>query len=100
MGSLLEFLGNEKEKIGSINMENMNRLKEDITITEMKQGIRALRLGSSGGPDGNSARLLNHLAKVIPNLILEAMQEITLMQDKPYKLSKRFLFFINKTDSN
>ena len=27
-------------------------------MTDMKQGLRALRLGSSGGPDGMTARLL------------------------------------------
>ena len=74
----------------------MNRLKEDIAITEMKQWFRALILGSSGHPDGLSARLLNHLAKTMPVLILGAMQEITLMQDKPYKLSRSFLIFINE----
>lgn len=33
----LEFLGDDKEKIGIIDIENTNRFKEDITITEMKQ---------------------------------------------------------------
>ena len=48
---LLEFLGDDKEKIGKINTENMNILKEDITMTDMKQGIGSLRLKSSGSPD-------------------------------------------------
>ena len=49
---------------------------------EMKQGIRALRLQYSGGLDGLSATLLNQLAKALPNLVLRAIQEITLLQNK------------------
>ena len=81
-------------------MENMNRLKEAISMTKMKQGLRALRLESSGGPDDLSARLLNHFPKILLNLVLGAMQEITLVQDKPNKLGWRFILFINKPISN
>ena len=100
MESVLEFVGDDKGRIGKIYMENMNRIKEDITITEMKQGLRALQLESLGGPDGLSAMLLNHLAQILPNLVLGGMQEITLVQDKPYKLSRIFFIFINKPYSN
>ena len=57
MEGLTEFLGEDKEKIGKINSDNMNRLKEDISMIEMKLVLRALRLESSGGPKGITARL-------------------------------------------
>ena len=50
--------------------------------------------------DGLSSGLFNHFAKLLPNLVLGAMQKINLIGDKPYKLSKRFLIFINKPNSN
>ena len=54
----------------------------------MKQGLKALRLGASGGPDGMTARLLNYIAKIIENLVLSALQEITVTPEKPENLSK------------
>ena len=66
----------------------------------MKQGLKALRIASARGPDGLSSRLLNHLAKLLPDLMLGAMQEITLYEHKPQKLSQRFLIFINKINTN
>ena len=67
-------------------------------MTEMKQGLKALRIESSGGPDGLSARLLNHLIKLVCNLNLGAMNEILTVSEKIYKLSKRFFIFINKVN--
>ena len=75
------------ERIGKINSDNINMLKEDISMIEMKQGLRALRVEPWGGPDGMNARLLNYIAKFLPNLVLGAKQEITLIGQKPDKLS-------------
>ena len=38
------FMGEDKEKIGKNNLHNMNRLREDKTMTKMKQGIRELKI--------------------------------------------------------
>ena len=98
--SLLSFRGSDLDKIGKINNEIKSKLEEDITYSQIKQRIKALRLGSVGGPDGLLARLLNYFFKVLPNIVLRAMREITLFESQPYKLSKRFLIFINKENSN
>ena len=90
MNGIKQFLDNDIDKIGKINDQNIERLKEDINITEMSQEQRALRLKASGGPDGITARLLNHIAKIIPYLVLGLLQEITLTPEKPENLSKRF----------
>ena len=76
MEKLQEFLQEDIDKVCKINLDKINRLKEDISIIEMKQGLRALRLRASGGPDGMTARLLNYIAKFLPNLVLGAMQEV------------------------
>ena len=69
-------------------------------MTEMKQRLRALRIGSSGSPEGMISRLLNYIAQLLPNSVLGAMQEITLIGQKPDILSKTFLIFINKPNSS
>ena len=51
-------------------------------------------LGASGGPDGMAARLLNHISKLLPNLVLAAIKEITLVKEKPDNLSKRLPILI------
>ena len=71
--TLIDFLDTDLEEIGKINEEIKQELSNDLTATEMKQGLRALKLTSKGGPDGNSSRLLNYLAKILPNLVLGSM---------------------------
>ena len=51
-------------------------------MSEMKQSIKALGLGTGCGPDGLPARLLNNISKAVPNLILGAMQEVTTYDTK------------------
>ena len=66
----------------------------------MKQSLKALRLGAGGRPDELSARLLNHISKAVPNLVLGAMQEITTYESKPPEMSKIFLICINMSNLN
>ena len=66
----------------------------------MKQSLKALRLGTGRGPDGLYARLLNHINKVVPNLLLETMQEVTTYESKSHEMSKRYLILIDKANSN
>ena len=44
-------------------------------MTEIKQGLRALRLGASGGPDGITTRLLNNIAKLLPGIYYKNSEE-------------------------
>ena len=73
MERLTDFLGEVIERIEKINSDNMSRIKEDINMIEMKQGLRALWLQSLGGPDGMNVRLLKYVAKFLPNLVLGAI---------------------------
>merc|ERR1712112_760890 len=66
----------------------------------MRHGLRAMKLTSKGGPDGISCRLHNYLVKILPNLLLWAMQEVTLYEKKPDILGERFLIFIKKLNSS
>ena len=100
MQTLKEFLGIDIDKIGKITEDIKSELCNELTATEMKQGLRALKLTSKGGPDGISSRLLNYLARILPNLVLGSMQEITLFENKPDSLSERFFIFINKVNSS
>ena len=52
----------------------------------MKQSLKALRLRSDREPDILSTKLLNHISKAIPNLVLGAMQEVTTYESKPHEM--------------
>ena len=73
MQTLIDFLDTDIDRIGKINEEIKHELSNYLTPTEMKQGLRALKLTSKGGPDGISSRLHNYLAKILPNLVLGLM---------------------------
>ena len=98
MQKLKYFLNVDKNKLGKITEKMKSDLSNNLTTTEMRQGLRALKLTSKGGPDGISSGLLNYLVKILPNLILGAMQEVTLYEKKPDTLSERFLIFIKKVN--
>ena len=69
-------MGPDIDKLGKIYNYIKDKHEHVITLSKMKQSLKALRLREGGGPDGLSARLLNHISKSVPNLIIGAMQEI------------------------
>ena len=73
----------------NLEKESFSRMNEDLTMTELKQGIKAFRLESSGGPDGFTPRLLTYLVKLVPYSFHRAMNEMVTVAEKPYKLIKR-----------
>ena len=100
MEALENFLGPDIDRLGKITNDIKDELGNEITMTEMRQGLKALKLTSRGNPDGISSRLLNYLANILPNLVLGAMHEITKYESKPDSLAERFLIFIKKITSN
>ena len=100
MSDLENFLAQDRDKIGRITDSIKNDLEYDLNLTEMRQGIKALKLTSKGGPDGITSRLLKYLANILPQLVLGAMNKITSYEDKPEALAERYLIFIKKPNSN
>ena len=56
----------------------------------MKQRLKALGHRAGGRPESLSTRLLNNIAKVVPNLTLGAMQEIMTYKSELHEMSSRF----------
>ena len=68
---------------GRLNLKNIsNKIKDcpenEISLTEMTQGLKAIRLSSMGGPYGLTSRFLRYLGGKIANIILGAIRGITL----------------------
>ena len=82
MNELLNFMGNGIDKLGKIKNSRKDKLEHDVRISEMMQSLKALRLGAGGGPDRLSAILLSHMSKAVPNLVLGAMQGVTIYESK------------------
>merc|ERR1712112_575134 len=100
MESLENFLGQDRDRLGKISDHIKEDLHNELTMSEMRQSLKALKLTSRGGPDGISSRLLNFLAKILPNLVLGVMHEVTRYESKPDSLAERFLILIRKINSN
>ena len=75
-----QFLGTDINKIGKISNKFNSCLENYVLSTEIKQGLKAMRLSSMGGHDEISGRLHSYLGRKLPNIILGAIREIILYE--------------------